>query len=89
LQTPQSGNQEPKLPAMNRGTENHLVVLSKGRVNGVNVVPPGEGGNPHATDQLKLFANFEYKPMNFELTDVRRAAESNRSIRYRNSIDSQ
>jgi penicillin amidase len=56
----------------------------------MNVVPPGESGllqpegrlSPHAADQLRLFADFEYKPMNFALADVMYAAESEEVLTY-------
>jgi len=91
LQIPQAFHEEPKLILMNRGTQNHLVVLSEAGVKGVNVAPPGESGrvlpngqpSPHAADQLKLFVDFEYKPLNFHLADVMRAAESAKSVPYR------
>jgi penicillin amidase len=57
---------------MNRGTQNHIVVLGRGRVTGVNVNPPGEIGfihpngtpSPHYSDQLDIFEDYKgYKPM--------------------------
>jgi penicillin amidase len=89
LQVPQAYGDELKLPAMNRGTQNHVVVLSAAGVRGMNVLPPGESGRTdtegqarHAADQLRLFADFEYKPMNFVLSDVMRTAESEEVLTY-------
>ena len=87
---PQAYGDELKLPAMNRGTQNHVVVLSAAGVRGMNVLPPGESGRTdtegqagrHAADQLRLFADFEYKPMNFALSDVMRTAESEEVLTY-------
>jgi len=83
LNVPQAFHDQPALLSMNRGTENHLVVLSAAGVWGMNVVPPGQSGSalsgqalaPHAADQLLLFERFEYKPMYFDAVDVARAAE--------------
>ena len=91
LQVPQAFQEEPALLEMNRGTENHVVVLSEAGVKGMNVVPPGESGNvqsngqpnPHTSDQLRLYVDFNYKPMNFSSVDVMRAAESERELSYR------
>ena len=91
MQVPQAFQEEPALLEMNRGTENHVVVLSAAGAKGMNVVPPGESGNmqstgrpnPHASDQLRLFVDFNYKPMNFYSEDVMRAAESEMQLSYR------
>jgi penicillin amidase len=58
---------------MNRGTENHMVVLDHKGVSGVNVCPPGESGfvspqgvkDPHYQDQMELYNTFGAKPMLF------------------------
>ena len=58
---------------MNRGTENHMVVLDHKGVSGVNVCPPGESGfvspqgvrDPHYDDQMELYKTFGSKPMLF------------------------
>jgi penicillin G amidase len=51
---------------MNRGTYNQIVEFTKKDVNSVNILPPGQSGNPsspHFDDQRLLFSNWEYKPM--------------------------
>ncbi|MBA4500966.1 penicillin acylase family protein [Marinobacterium sp. 3-1745] len=71
LGMPQAGSDEEKQThiAMNRGTENNLVIFNGRKVESHEVVPPGQSGfiapdgtpSPHYEDQLKLFENFEYK----------------------------
>jgi penicillin amidase len=69
---------------MNRGTQNHMVVLKPGKIDGVNVCPPGQSGfiapnnakDKHYSDQMDLYKNFESKPMLFELHDVKANMES-------------
>lgn len=51
---------------MNRGTYNQIVEFSKNNTKSVNILPPGQSGNPfspHFDDQRLLYANWEYKPM--------------------------
>jgi penicillin G amidase len=51
---------------MNRGTYNQIVEFSKASTKSVNILPPGQSGNPlssHFDDQRLLYANWEYKPM--------------------------
>jgi penicillin G amidase len=51
---------------MNRGTYNQIVEFSKSNTKSVNILPPGQSGNPfspHFDDQRLLYANWEYKPM--------------------------
>ncbi|MBT2643633.1 penicillin acylase family protein [Bacillus sp. ISL-41] len=51
---------------MNRGTYNQIVEFSKKDSKSVNILPPGQSGNPmspHFDDQRLLYANWEYKPM--------------------------
>jgi penicillin G amidase len=51
---------------MNRGTYNQIVEFSKANTKSVNILPPGQSGNPfspHFDDQRLLYANWEYKPM--------------------------
>lgn len=57
--------------AMNRGTENDLVVFSSGGVSAYEVAPPGQSGfisprgvkSRHYDDQLQMYADYEKKPM--------------------------
>jgi len=71
--------EEMTLPInMNRGTENHMVVLKPWGIEGVDVCPPGQSGfiapdgtkSPHYSDQMNLYENFEAKPMLFYYHDV-------------------
>ena len=79
---------------MNRGTQNHVVILGKDRVRGWNVVPPGQSGfvnlqnktSPHYQDQLDLYVKFEYKPMLFTKQEVEGAAESKTILPYQQPI---
>nr|WP_263324740.1 penicillin acylase family protein [Neobacillus sp. Marseille-Q6967] len=56
----------PSILNMNRGTYNQIVEFSKTNTKSVNILPPGQSGNPfssHFDDQRLLYANWEYKPM--------------------------
>ncbi|OLS33957.1 penicillin acylase family protein [Bacillus sp. MRMR6] len=56
----------PSILSMNRGTYNQIVEFSKASTKSVNILPPGQSGNPfssHFDDQRLLYANWEYKPM--------------------------
>ncbi|MFP7297188.1 penicillin acylase family protein [Neobacillus niacini] len=60
-----AGKVEPILN-MNRGTYNQIVEFSKSNTKSMNILPPGQSGNPfspHFDDQRLLYANWEYKPM--------------------------
>jgi penicillin amidase len=69
---------------MNRGTENHLVVLKANGVEGEDVCPPGQSGfvapdgtkASHYSDQMELYRTFGLKPMLFDLHEVLMNAES-------------
>ena len=75
---------------MNRGTENHMVVLKPSGLKGVDVCPPGQSGfvapdgtpDPHYQDQMVLYRDFEYKNMLFYPNDVTKNAESYQTIVY-------
>ena len=64
--------------SMNRGTENHLIVLNWRGVEGEDVCPPGQSGfvapkgtpSPHYSDQMVLYQNWDLKPMLFDFKDV-------------------
>ena len=80
-----SAGEELFLPInMNRGTENHMVVLRPFGLKGVNVCPPGQSGfvapdgteDPHYQDQMDLYQDFEYKDMLFNPFDIIKNAES-------------
>lgn len=72
--TPQGVGSVPDTIWMNRGTYNQLVDL-RGRVQAWNVVAPGQSGDPtspHFSDQLELYATWEYKEMVLRRVDARR-----------------
>ena len=59
---------------MNRGTYNQIVHL-RGRLEAWNVISPGQSGDPtspHFSDQLELYATWQYKSMLLRKVDVRR-----------------
>jgi penicillin amidase len=57
--------------SMNRGTENHLIVLNWRGTEGEDVCPPGQSGfvapdgslSSHYQDQMDLYKDFQLKPM--------------------------
>jgi penicillin amidase len=57
--------------SMNRGTENHLIVLNRNGTEGEDVCPPGQSGfvapdgslSSHYQDQMDLYKDFQLKPM--------------------------
>jgi penicillin G amidase len=54
------------ITAMNRGTYNQIVEFNKNDAKSVNILPPGQSGNPfspHFDDQRLLYASWKYKPM--------------------------
>lgn len=60
----------PAIFNMNRGTYNQILELSRNDVHSVNILPPGQSGDPrspHYDDQRLMYANWEYKPMIFDL----------------------
>ena len=86
-----SAGEELFLPInMNRGTENHMVVLRPFGLKGVNVCPPGQSGfvapdgteDPHYQDQMNLYQEFEYKDMLFNPYDIIKNAESYKTLTY-------
>lgn len=64
--------------SMNRGTENHLIVLKPRGIEGEDVCPPGQSGfmapngstAAHYSDQMDLYKNFQLKPMLFYFGEV-------------------
>ncbi|WP_342433079.1 penicillin acylase family protein [Neobacillus sp. FSL H8-0543] len=59
--------------SMNRGTYNQIVEFSKSNTRSVNILPPGQSGNPfspHFDDQRLLYANWEYKPMVLDILQL-------------------
>ncbi len=84
-------DEELTLPInMNRGTENHMVLLKPGEIKGVNVCPPGQSGfvapdgtrDPNYSNQMELYEKFESKPMLFDLKDIMDNVRSVRVLYY-------
>lgn len=51
---------------INRGTYNQIVEFDKNSSKSVNILPPGQSGNPfspHFDDQRLLYSSWQYKPM--------------------------
>ncbi|MEH6610318.1 MAG: penicillin acylase family protein [Halioglobus sp.] len=75
---------------MNRGSENNLFVATGKGINSWDVIPPGQSGwqspdgerGPHTDDQMKLYADFGYKQVPFDVDEVRAAAVSTKVIRW-------
>ena len=90
LRIPASVGPSLSMPIMERGTENHIVELTKQGAKGINVTPLGESGfvkangtvNKHFDDQLKLFVNWQYKPMLFDKEEIEKVAESRKTIEF-------
>lgn len=71
LKIPQAGADEAfsLTPAMNRGTENNMVVFKNGKPTAWEVTPPGQSGfiskdgttSPHYKDQVKMYTEFGKK----------------------------
>ncbi len=77
------------LPAyMNRGSENNLFVATGTGIVARDVVPPGQSGfqsvdgekSANAENQMKMFADFEYKDMPFAIEQIRKNATSTQTI---------
>jgi penicillin amidase len=83
------GTLEP-FPRVDRGAENHIVILDK-KVTGENITAPGASGfisangtkSPHFSDQVDMFVNFTYKPMLFNADEVKGSLESSMTLKYR------
>ncbi|MEO0997611.1 MAG: penicillin acylase family protein, partial [Pseudomonadota bacterium] len=74
----------------NRGTENNMIVLRPGAIEGFEVTPPGQSGfvardgrrSPHYDDQLDLYHRFGRKRIWFYAADVERARQSETTLSY-------
>ena len=78
-----------ELPAyMNRGSENNLFVADGQTIQAWDVIPPGQSGfidpqgqsSEHSGDQMKLFAQFAYKPVPFTVSEVKAMAVSSQHL---------
>jgi penicillin amidase len=92
LNVPQAGSDEhvQNRLAMNRGTENDMVVFTHEGVTGVEVTPPGQSGfiapdgkrSKHFDDQLSLFGDLKNKRTWLSDTDVQANSVSQETISY-------
>jgi penicillin amidase len=78
-------------PKVDRGTENHIVALELGAIKGVNITAPGTSGfisqsgnqSKNLGDQVKMFVDFNYKPILFYRESVERSAQATVEIELR------
>lgn len=81
----------PAFPAVDRGTENHIVSLIPGGIMGENITAPGASGfiradgakSAHLADQVQMFVDFTYKPMLFTEDQVKAAARSTQMVEWK------
>jgi penicillin amidase len=81
----------PQFPAVDRGTENHIVTLDPNGIIGENITAPGTSGfiradgtkSAHLDDQLQMFLDFTYKPMLFTEEQVKAAAKSTQTVDWK------
>ena len=79
-----------KIPYMDRGSQNHIVLLKKNGPEGQNVLPAGQNafidkqGQPgkHFNDQIDLFANWKYKKMLMSKDEVTKNLETSEILNY-------
>ncbi|MBI4775827.1 MAG: penicillin acylase family protein [Deltaproteobacteria bacterium] len=79
----------PPFPKVDRGTENHIVHLEPGSIQGTNVTAPGTSGfigvsgekSKHLDDQVKMFVEFTYKPMLFYHNAVNKGKETTTEVK--------
>ncbi len=85
------------LPAyMNRGSENNLFVATGDSIEAWDVIPPGQSGfqtksgdrDANSINQLEMYASFEYKPVPFDIVQVRELAVSTTTITVSDLIHS-
>ena len=75
----------------NRGSENNVFVATGKGIEARDVIPGGQGGHrmasgepgAHYDDQLKLYAQFGYKPVPFTRTEVEASAVSRETVMLR------
>ena len=81
----------PPFPYVDRGTENHIVVLGRKGISGENITPPGNSAfiradgeiSPHFADQADMFVNFTYKSMLFKDAQVNGSLESTQVLQWK------
>ena len=89
---PQAGPGESLVlaPAMNRGTQNNMVVFNNKGLVSYEVTPPGQSGfiapdgakATHYGDQLQMYSDFERKGVWLNKKDVDMNLESETRLRY-------
>jgi len=94
LGIPQANKDEVKSNAlaMNRGTENNLIVFTEDTIEYYDVISPGQSGfiSPdgkkakHYQDQLKTYEDFEYNKASFSKKEVKGKAESIEYLNIKN-----
>lgn len=75
---------------MDRGSQNHIILMGKKKIVGENIVAPGTSAfigkdgkaNAHFSDQINLFINWKYKPMYLDRTDLAGRLESTEILNY-------
>ena len=81
----------PPFPYVDRGTENHIVVLDRKGISGENITPPGNSAfiradgavSPHFADQADMFVDFTYKSMLFRDAQVNGSLESTQVLQWK------
>jgi penicillin amidase len=81
----------PPFPYVDRGTENHIVMLNHKGISGENITPPGNSAfiradgtrSQHFADQDNMFQNFTYKPMLFKNSQINGALESTQILHWK------
>lgn len=77
------------LPAyMNRGSENNLFIATGDGIVARDVIPPGQSGfqaidgsrDQNTDNQMKMYADFEYKDVPFAVEQVRKSATSTHTL---------
>lgn len=87
---PTTFNMLPMVKYMDRGSQNHIVDLTQPVVTGINICPPGQSGfinkqgqpSKHFSDQLDMYANWQYKDMLIKRGDVLSNLESTQILIY-------
>ena len=92
LGIPQAGENEALMTPVeqNRGTENNMIVLRPGAIEGWEVTPPGQSGfispdgtrSDHYDDQLEMYTSFGRKRTWFYRDDVEANKMSEVSLTY-------
>jgi penicillin amidase len=89
---PQAGDDELMTAPLeqNRGTENNMIVMKKGAIEGYEVAPPGQNAfispagvkGDHSDDQFEMYYKFGKKRMWFYADDVEAHKTSESVLSY-------